>query len=182
MLKKSVRDVEVNGKRVLVRVDFNVPLDSKTGAVTDDSRIKATVPTIEYLMDKGARIILCSHLGRPNGKVIENLRMKVVGQRLSQILRQEVALCGESVGPKALVAVDALEEGQVLLLENLRFHTDEEKGSDRFARALSQLADIYVNDAFGTSHRAHASLVGVDKYLPAVTGLLLEGKSISEYS
>jgi phosphoglycerate kinase len=174
MLKKSIRDVEVYGKRVLVRVDFNVPLDSKTDAVTDDSRIKATIPTIEYLMDKGARIILCSHLGRPNGKVIENLRMKVVGQRLSQILRQEVALCGESVGPEALIAVDALREGQVLLLENLRFHTDEEKGSDRFARALSQLADIYVNDAFGTSHRAHASLVGVDKYLPAVAGLLLE--------
>jgi phosphoglycerate kinase len=174
MFKKSIRDVEVNGKRVLVRVDFNVPLDSKTGAVTDDSRIKATIPTIEYLMDKRARIILCSHLGRPNGKVIENLRMKVVGQRLSQILRQKVALCGESVGPEALVAVDALEEGQVLLLENLRFHTDEEKGSDHFARALSQLADIYVNDAFGTSHRAHASLVGIDKYLPAVAGLLLE--------
>ena len=174
MIKKSVRDIEVGRKRVLVRVDFNVPLDGETGAITDDSRIKATVPTIEYLMDKGARIILCSHLGRPHGRVVENLRMKVIGQRLSQILRQEVALCGESAGPEAEGAAAALKDGQVLLLENLRFHTDEEKGSDRFARALARLADIYVNDAFGTSHRAHASLVGVDKYLPAVAGLLLE--------
>lgn len=174
MTKKSVRDIEVNGKRVLVRVDFNVPLDSATGAITDDSRIRAAIPTIDYLIDNGARVILCSHLGRPHGKAVEKLRMKVVGQRLSKILRQEVALCRESMGPEAEKAAAALKDGQVLLLENLRFHTAEEKGSDPFAQALSRLADIYVNDAFGTSHRAHASLIGVARYLPAVAGLLLE--------
>ncbi len=182
MTKTSVRDIEVDGKRVLVRVDFNVPLDSGTGAITDDSRIRATIPTIEYLTERGARVILCSHLGRPGGKVVDKLRMKTVAERLSRILRQEVAASRDSIGPEAEKAVAGLKSGQVLLLENLRFHTEEEKGSAPFARALAKLADVYVNDAFGTSHRAHASLVGVAKYLPAVAGLLLEKelKSLSQ--
>ena len=182
MTKTSVRDIEVGDKRVLVRVDFNVPLDDRTGAITDDSRIRATIPTIEYLTGRGARVILCSHLGRPDGKVVDKLRMKTVAERLSRILRQEVATSRDSIGPEAEKAVTSLKSGQVLLLENLRFHTEEEKGSAPFAKALARLADVYVNDAFGTSHRAHASLVGVADYLPAVAGLLLEKelKSLSQ--
>jgi len=173
MNKSSVRDIEVEGKRVLLRVDFNVPLD-ETGEITDDSRIQATLPTIKYLIDHGARIILISHLGRPEGKVVNQLRLTAVAQRLSQILTQTVTTTPDCVGPDAEKAAEELKNGDVLLLENVRFHPEEEGNDASFAQALARLADIYVNDAFGTSHRSHASIVGVAKYLPAVAGLLLE--------
>ena len=174
MSKATVRDIEVSHKKVLVRVDFNVPQDEETGVITDDSRIRAALPTIKYLISRGARVILCSHLGRPKGKVVEKLRLTVVAQRLSQILGQPVKVTKDSVGPEAEARVTGLREGDVLLLENLRFHPEEEKNEASFAQALASLADIYVNDAFGTCHRAHASVVGVTNYLPAVAGLLLE--------
>ncbi len=170
----TVRDVEVAGKRVLVRVDFNVPLDPKSGEITDDSRIRATLPTIKYLTARGARVILISHLGRPEGKVVNELKLTGVAQRLSQILGQQVGVATDCIGPEVEKSVAALKSGDVLLLENLRFHPDEETGSLTFAKALARLGDIFVNDAFGTSHRAHASIAGIANYLPAVAGLLLE--------
>jgi len=173
MNKMSVSDVEVEGKRVLVRVDFNVPLDER-GEITDDSRIKAALPTIKYLIDRGARVILISHLGRPKGKVVDGLRLGVVAQRLSQILGQQVRIVTDCIGPEAKRAIEKLRDGNVLLLENIRFHPEEEENDASFAQALAQLGDIYVNDAFGTAHRAHASIVGIANYLPAVAGLLLE--------
>ena len=174
MDKMTVRDIEVGGKRVLVRVDFNVPLNEQTGTITDDSRIRATLPTIKYLIDRGARIILCSHLGRPKGKVVDKLRLAVVGQRLSQILGRQVVVTTDSIGPEVDKAIEKLRGGDVLLLENIRFHPEEENNDASFAQALARLADIYVNDAFGASHRTHASIVGITDYLPAVAGLLIE--------
>jgi phosphoglycerate kinase len=174
MDKLTIKDVEVTDKRVLVRVDFNVPLHQKTGAITDDSRIRATLPTIKYLVDQGARVILCSHLGRPDGKVVDQLRLTVVAQRLSQILGKQVGVTKNCIGEETKKSVENLKSGDVLLLENLRFHSAEEMGSSVFARALARLADIYVNDAFGTSHRSHSSIVKVAEYLPSVAGLLLE--------
>lgn len=174
MDKLTVRDIDVSGKKVLVRVDFNVPLDEKTGVITDDSRIRAALPTINYLIERGARVILISHLGRPKGEVVNELRLTVVAQRLSQILGQQVGMATDCIGPEVGKSVQALRKGHVLLLENLRFHSDEEMGSGSFAQALARLADIYVNDAFGTSHRNHASIVKIAEYLPAVAGLLLE--------
>jgi len=174
MNKLTIRDIEVGGKRVLVRADFNVPLDEETGAITDDSRIRATLPTIKYLIDRGARVILCSHLGRPKGKVVKKLRLTIVAQRLSQILGQKVEAATDCIGPDVEKAVEKLGRGDVLLLENLRFHPEEEENGASFAQALARLADVYVNDAFGASHRSHASIVGVANYLPAVAGLLVE--------
>ena len=174
MDKITVRDVEVGDKRVLVRVDFNVPLNEETGAITDDSRIRATLPTIKYLIDRGAKVILTSHLGRPEGKVVDKLRLTVVAQRLSQILGQQVGVTKDCIGAEVEKSVESLMSGDVLLLENLRFHSAEEMDSPLFARALARLADIYVNDAFGASHRSHASIVRIAEYLPAVAGLLLE--------
>ena len=174
MDKMTVRDVEVGGKRVLVRVDFNVPLDEETGKTTDDSRIKATLPTIKYLIENGAKTILCSHLGRPEGKVVEKLRLVPVAQRLSQLLGKEVKTTRDCIGPIVEQDVEKLKDGDVLLLENLRFHPSEEDDGNDLAQALSRLADIYVNDAFGVSHRTHASIVGITNYLPAVAGLLVE--------
>lgn len=174
MNKLTVKDIDVSGKRVLVRADFNVPLNGDTGAITDDSRIRATLPTIKYLIDQKARIILCSHLGRPKGRVVEKLRLAPVAQRLSQLLGQRVGVATDSISSDIEKAVEILKGGDVLLLENLRFHPEEEENSPSFAQALARLADVYVDDAFGASHRAHASIVGVAKYLPAVAGLLLE--------
>lgn len=174
MGKLTVRDVGVNGKRVLVRVDFNVPLDEETGAIIDDSRIRAVLPTIRYLTKHKARVVLCSHLGRPKGRVVEKLRLAPVGKRLSQILEQPVKLSRGCIGPDAEAAAAELKEGDILLLENVRFHPEEEKNEADFARALAKLADIYINDAFGAAHRAHASVVGITRYLPAAAGLLLE--------
>lgn len=174
MNKLTIRDIDVGGKRVLVRTDFNVPLDEKTGAITDDSRIRATLPTIKYLTSRRTRLILCSHLNRPGGKVVEKLRLNTVAQRLSQILGQPVAVAPDSIGSEVEKAVEKLKPGDVLLLENIRFHPGEEANDASFAQALARLADIYVNDAFGASHRAHASIVGIANYLPAVAGLLVE--------
>jgi len=174
MNKMSVSDIEVEGRKVLVRVDFNVPLDEKTGEVTDDSRIQAALPTIKYLIGRGAKVILISHLGRPKGKVVDGLRLNVVAQRLSQILGQQVGTVTDCIGPEAERAVEDLNNGAVLLLENVRFHPEEEKNDASFAQSLAHLGDIFVNDAFGTAHRNHASIVGIANYLPAVAGLLLE--------
>ncbi len=174
MSKKTVRDVDVAGKRVLVRVDFNVPLDPTTNAITDDTRIRETIPTIQYLIDHRAKVILCSHLGRPDGRVVERLRMAPVAERLSRLLGRPVVAALDCVGPEVEKTVTALKEGEVLLLENVRFHPEEEKNDPAFARALARLGDIYVDDAFGTAHRAHASTVGVANFLPAVAGFLLE--------
>ncbi|MEE8413063.1 MAG: phosphoglycerate kinase [Dehalococcoidales bacterium] len=174
MDKLTVRDIDVRGKRVLVRVDFNVPLDQKTASITDDSRIRAALPTINYLVERGARVILGSHLGRPGGKVVENLRLAIVARRLSQISGKQVITASDCIGPEVEKAVQTLKNGDILLLENLRFHPEEESNDTAFARSLAGLADIYVNDAFGTAHRKHASIVGVTEYLPAVSGLLME--------
>lgn len=173
MTKRTVKDIEVKGKKVLVRVDFNVPLDNK-GAILDDSRIRAVLPTIEYLIAGGAKVILCSHLGRPKGKIVEELRLAPVGQRLSELLGRPVTCVGDCIGAEVEKEVERLKEGEVLLLENLRFHPEEESNDPEFGRSLARLADVFVNDAFGTAHRAHASTVGVAKYLPAVAGFLLE--------
>ena len=174
MNKMTVRDIEVKGKRVLVRVDFNVPLDDKTGEITDDNRIQASLPTIKYLIERGAKIILMSHLGRPKGKVVDELRLAVVARRLSQCLGQPVGVATDCIGPEVEELVANLRNGDILLLENLRFHAEEEAGDASFAQALSRLGDVFVNDAFGAAHRAHASISGIANYLPAVAGFLLE--------
>jgi phosphoglycerate kinase len=172
--KQTVRDVDVRGKRVLERVDFNVPLDKASGAISDDARIRAALPTIRYLLEQNARLVLCSHLGRPDGKVVEKLRLKPCAVRLSELLGQPVAMAADCVGAQAEAAVAALEPGQVVLLENLRFHAEEEANDPAFAKDLAALGDVYVDDAFGTAHRAHASTEGVTHYLPAVAGFLME--------
>jgi phosphoglycerate kinase len=172
MDKLTVRDADVAGKRVFVRVDFNVPLAD--GKVTDDSRIRAAIPTIAYLLQAGARVILASHLGRPDGKVSDSLRLRPVGLRLGELLRRNVPVTGDALGLGTEDAIKRLRPGEVLLLENLRFHAEEEKDDPDFAAALASYADVYVNDAFGTAHRAHASTVGIARLLPAYAGLLME--------
>ena len=174
MPKKTVEDIDVKGKKVLLRVDFNVPLDINTGAISDDSRIRASLPTIKYLVDHKARVIICSHLGRPKGKVVKELQMAPIAQRLSQLMSSPVSTAPDCVGQEVESKVGALEDGDILFLENLRFHPEEEADDSDFARKLARLADIYVNDAFGTAHRSHASTVGVAKYLPAVAGFLIK--------
>ena len=174
MNKLTVRDVDVSGKKVLVRTDFNVPLDEKTGAITDDSRIQATLPTIRYLIERKAKVIIASHLGRPKGKVVASLSLAPIARRLSQLLEQQVMFASDCIGPDAERSVATMKEGEVLVLENLRFNPDEKANNADFARALASLAEVFVNDAFGTSHRADASITGVTEYLPAVAGLLLE--------
>ena len=173
MAKKTVEDIDVVGKRVLVRVDFNVP-QNKDGTISDDTRIRACLPTIKYLIQRQSRIILCSHLGRPDGKVKEELRLTPVAKRLSELLGMPVKTTKDCIGPEVEAAIAELKKGEVLLLENLRFHTEEEKNDPHFAESLARLADVYINDAFGVSHRAHASVVGVTRYLPAVAGFLLD--------
>jgi phosphoglycerate kinase len=173
MKKQTIRDVDVGGKRVLVRVDFNVPLD-RDGHVTDATRLREAIPTINYLRDRGARVILMSHLGRPDGQVKESLRMAPVAAELQGLLGAPVASTPDSVGPAVETAVARLQPGGVLLLENLRFHPEEEANDPAFSRRLAALGDLYVDDAFGTAHRAHASTEGVTHYLPAVAGLLME--------
>src|SRR2546421_593567 len=173
MNKKTIRDIDVAGKRVLVRVDFNVPLDAEQH-ITDDTRIRAALPTIEYLLDHGAAVILMSHLGRPKGKAVETMRLTPVAQRLSELLHKPVQMAPDCIGPEVEALARNLQPGQVLLLENLRFHDEEEKNDPAFARQLASLGDIYVNDAFGTAHRAHASTEGVTHYLPGVAGFLME--------
>ncbi|MBB6735346.1 phosphoglycerate kinase [Cohnella zeiphila] len=172
MNKKSVRDIDVKGKKVFVRVDFNVPLEN--GAITDDTRIRETLPTIRFLIEKGAKIILASHLGRPNGQVVEELRLTPVAARLSELLGKPVAKANEAAGEAVKAQADALNEGDVLLLENVRFYEGEEKNDPALAKAFAELADVFVNDAFGAAHRAHASTEGIAHHLPAVSGLLME--------
>jgi phosphoglycerate kinase len=173
MNKQTIRDIDVAGKRVLVRVDFNVPLDAERH-ITDDTRIVAALPTIQYLLDHGAAVILMSHLGRPDGKAVDKLRMQPVAERLSQLLHRPVQAATESIGPEVEAQAKALQPGQVLLLENLRFHKEEEKNNPEFARQLASLGDLYVNDAFGTAHRAHASTEGIARLVPGVSGFLME--------
>lgn len=170
--KRSVDELDVRAKRVLVRVDFNVPLED--GRITDDTRIRAALPTIQLLRRERAKVILVSHLGRPDGAVKDGLRLAPVGERLSALLGAPVAMARDCVGPDAQRAVDALQPGDVLLLENVRFHAAEEQNDAAFAKQLAALADLYVNDAFGTAHRAHASTEGVTHYLPSAAGLLMQ--------
>ncbi|MDI3310368.1 MAG: phosphoglycerate kinase [Thermoanaerobacterium sp.] len=172
-MKKTVRDIDVKGKKVLVRVDFNVPMDSEKN-ITDDTRIKAALPTIQYLLDNNAKVILVSHLGRPKGKFNMEYSMKPVAKRLSELLGKQVIVADDVIGEDAKAKANALKDGEVLLLENVRFHAEEEKNDPDFSRELASLADVFVNDAFGTAHRAHASTTGVASYLPAVSGFLIE--------
>ncbi|MDA1097260.1 MAG: phosphoglycerate kinase, partial [Chloroflexi bacterium] len=173
--KATVRDYPVEGKRVLVRVDFNVPFEPGTNRVSDDSRIRAALPTIAYLRERGARVILASHLGRPKG-TDDSLRMTPVANLLAEILGAEVSVAPDSVGAETESVVARLAPGEILLLENLRFHSEEERNDPAFAQGLARLADVFVNDAFGTAHRAHASTEGVAHHLPAVAGLLMEAE------
>ncbi len=177
MAKKTIEDIQINGKRVLVRVDFNVPL-TDNGEVSDDKRIEAALPTIRYLIDNDAKVILCSHLGRPKGRINPKLSLKPVSQRLAGLLPGvSVAFASDSIGPDAKAKAEKLEAGQVLLLENLRFYPEEEDNDRDFAKELASMADIFVSDAFGAVHRAHASTTGVAQYLPAVAGFLI-GKEL----
>jgi phosphoglycerate kinase len=171
--KKTVRDIDVAGKKVLVRVDFNVPLDPQSGAITDDTRIRSSLPTIRYLQDNKAKVILCSHLGRPKNKE-QGASLAPVAQRLSQLVGREVKMATDCIGPEVEKMVSVLNGGEILMLENLRFHPEEEKNDPAFAKALARLAEVFVNDAFGTAHRSHASTVGVTQYLPSVAGFLIE--------
>ncbi len=183
MNKKSVRDVEVSGKVVFVRVDFNVPLED--GKITDDTRIRATIPTIEYLTERGAKVLLASHLGRPKGEVVESMRLTPAAERLSELLGKPVAKADESIGETVKAKIAELKDGDVLVLENVRFHKGEEKNDPELAKEFASLADLFVNDAFGAAHRAHSSTEGIAHHLPAVSGLLMEkeldvlGKALS---
>ncbi|MZP29380.1 phosphoglycerate kinase [Heliobacterium undosum] len=177
MNKKTVCDIDVRGKGVLVRVDFNVPVD-ETGVITDDTRIRAALLTIQYLIQEGAKVILASHFGRPKGKVNDKYRLTAAGERLAHLLGRPVKKLDDCIGPETEAAVRAMQAGDVVLLENVRFYPEEEKNDPEFARRLAALAHVYVNDAFGTAHRAHASTAGVAAYLPAVAGFLMD-KEIS---
>jgi phosphoglycerate kinase len=172
MDKKTIRDIEVTGKKVLVRVDFNVPIQDST--VGDDTRIRAALPTLEYLLGHGAAVILCSHLGRPKGGPDPKYSLKPVAEHLKKLVGHEVLFASDCVGPEAEAAVQGMSPGSILVLENTRFHPEEEKNDPAMAKRLAALADVYVNDAFGSAHRAHASTEGVAKYLPAVAGFLME--------
>ncbi|MBT5774187.1 MAG: phosphoglycerate kinase, partial [Dehalococcoidia bacterium] len=172
MKKQTIRDIDLQGKRVFLRVDYNVQFTD--GRILDDHRLRESIPTIWALQAAGARIIVCSHRGRPGGEVVEALRNAPVAAHLAKLLETEVKSIPVCVGPEAQAAADALQPGEILMLENLRFHAEEEANVDEFSRQLASLADIYVSDAFGTAHRAHASVVGVPKYIPGVAGLLME--------
>ena len=182
--KMTMKDLDLKGKRVFCRVDFNVPMED--GKVTDDTRIRAAVPTIEYLIEQGAKVILASHLGRPKGEVNEDMRLAATGVRLSELLHKEVKSLDESIGEKVEQEISAMQEGDIVLLENVRFHPGEEKNDEELAKAFAALADVFVNDAFGAAHRAHASTAGIASHLTSVSGLLLEkelevlGKALSE--
>jgi phosphoglycerate kinase len=174
MAKLSVRDLDLKGKRIFMRVDFNVPLND-AGEITDDTRIQASLPTIQYIVERGGRLILASHLGRPKGKPNPKMSLKPVATRLAQLLGKPVAFAPDCIGPEAEAAAKALKDGDVLLLENLRFHPEEEKNDPEFAQKLAALAEVYVDDAFGSAHRAHASTEGITHYLsPCAAGLLME--------
>jgi phosphoglycerate kinase len=183
MNKKTLKDVDVKGKRVFCRVDFNVPMQD--GKITDETRIRAALPTIQYLMDQGAKVILASHFGRPKGKVVEEMRLTPVGERLAALLGKDVKKADEAYGDSVKALIETMSNGDVLLLENVRFYPGEEKNDPELAKAFAELADVYVNDAFGAAHRAHASTEGIAHNLPAVAGFLMEkelevlGKALS---
>lgn len=173
MNKKTIRDIDLKGKRVLMRVDFNVPMDK--GIVTDDKRIRASLPTIQYVLDQGAALILMSHLGRPKGTGFDaEFSLKPASEVLSKLLNKPVKMAPDCIGPEVEAMAKALRPGEVMMLENVRFHKEEEKNDPGFAKQLATLGDVYVNDAFGSAHRAHASTEGVAKFLPAVSGFLME--------
>ncbi len=175
MMKQTIRDIrEFAAKRVLVRVDFNVPLSRQDNSITDNSRIRESLPTIQYLINRKAKVIICSHLGRPDGKVVEKLKMLPIAKELANLIHLPVKTVNDCIGSKVTSMVDSLKAGEILVLENLRFHAEEEANDPAFAQKLAQLADIYVDDAFGTAHRAHASTEGVAHYLPAYAGFLME--------
>ncbi len=175
MAKRSLASLDVPGKKVLVRVDFNVPIEQGIEAISSyDQRLRATLPTIKYLMERGCRVILCSHLGRPRGKVDESLRLAPVGDRLAYLLEHPVKSLRDCVGPEIGAAIGAMQPGDIVLLENLRFHPGEEKNDPEFAEALANLADCFIMDAFAVAHRAHASTVGIPRYLPSAMGLLVQ--------
>jgi phosphoglycerate kinase len=171
--KLTIEDLDIKGKRVFIRADFNVPLDNNL-MITDDRRIRSTLPTINYAIDEGAKVILSSHLGRPKGKVDPKFSLAPVAKRLQRLLNKEVLFAPDCIGSQAENLVSKMKEGDVLLLENLRYHPEEEKNDEEFARSLARLADVYINDAFGAAHRAHASTVGITKFLPSAAGLLLK--------
>lgn len=181
--KKTMKDIDVKGKRVFVRVDFNVPMAD--GAITDETRIRAAIPTIEYLVEQGAKVILASHLGRPKGEVNEGMRLTAVGIRLAELMGKSVTKLDESIGEVVEAAVANMQDGDIVLLENVRFHAGEEKNDPALAAQFASIADIYVNDAFGAAHRAHASTEGIAKHIPAVSGFLMQkeldvlGKALS---
>jgi phosphoglycerate kinase len=183
MNKKSIKDIELKGKRVFCRVDFNVPMQD--GKISDDTRIKAALPTISYLTEQGAKVILASHLGRPKGQVVEELRLAPVAERLSELTGKDVQKAEEAYGETVQSIIDNMQNGEILLLENVRFYPGEEKNDQELAKSFAALADVYVNDAFGAAHRAHASTEGIAHHLPAVAGLLMEkelsvlGKALS---
>lgn len=171
--KITIEDLDLKGKRVFIRADFNVPLDENL-KITDDRRIRSTLPTINYAIDEGAKVILASHLGRPKGKVSPRLSLQPVAKRLQRLLNKDVTFVEDCIGPQVENVVSRMKNGDVVLLENLRFHPEEEKNDEEFAKALARLADFYVNDAFGASHRSHASIVGITKFLPSAAGFLLK--------
>lgn len=171
--KKSLEDIDLKGKSIIMRVDFNVPLD-KEGNITDDTRIRASLPSIKYVLENGTKLILMSHLGRPKGQVKQSLRLSPIGKRLSELLGKEVIQCKDSIGEETKKIVSGMQTGDVALLENLRFHKEEEANDPEFSRSLAEYADNYVNDAFGTAHRAHASTEGIAHRLPAVAGCLMK--------
>ena len=171
--KKSVKDVEVKGKKVLLRCDFNVPLDKETGEITDDKRIEESLPTIEYLLSNGAAVIACSHLGRPNGEVTPGLSLAPIAEKLSKLLDKPVKMAKDVIGPDAKAMAASLQPGEIMLLENLRFEKGETKNDPQFTKQLAEMADLFVFDAFGTAHRAHASTSGIADFLPAVSGFLV---------
>ncbi|HTZ18924.1 MAG TPA: phosphoglycerate kinase [Dissulfurispiraceae bacterium] len=171
--KMTIEDLPIKGKRIFIRVDFNVPLDSNM-VITDDRRIRSTLPTINYAIDEGAKVILASHLGRPKGKVDPRYSLAPVAKRLQRLLNKEVQFASDCVGPQVENIVSKMKDGDVLLLENLRFHAEEEKNDEAYANSLSNLADFFVNDAFGAAHRAHASTVGITKFLPSAAGFLMK--------
>ena len=173
MNKKNIKEVEIKGKKILMRVDFNVPLDGQ-GNITDDNRLRAVLPTIEYTIHQGAKIILMSHLGRPKGEVKETMRLTPVARRLGELLNRPVKMLGDCIGPDVLETVNNMNSGDVVLLENLRFHREETQNDPEFSKQLARLGDVFVNDAFGTCHRAHASTEGITHYLESVAGFLVE--------
>jgi len=175
--KKSIKDIDVAGKKVFIRVDYNVPMD-KAGNITEDTRIRATLPTLKYLLEQNAAIIIASHLGRPKGAVVPEFSLTPVAERLSTLIGKEVIVAPDCVGPEVEALAKNLKPGQILMLENLRYHKAEEKNDPEFSKQLASLADVAVNDAFGVSHRAHASVAGITAYLPAVAGLLMEKEII----